>query len=185
MYFKSYQLFLTKNFKFVNSSPIKKFRKCLLIRTHIIQFSLLPCGVHNSLMLRFISDAPIGSPTLPNVTLEFPLNQKVTLICDTNSTDANPKCDTFLWNKTNDDTGQFPKVMFTDTLEFVMQDSSVGNYTCQCRNKYGLSEVSVPVELTVVHLETTGKCTYIGGSRRHQRRPLLWIQILSFSCSFR
>ena len=94
------------------------------------------------------------------MTLEIPFNQKVTLSCDTNSTDANPKCDTVLWNKIDDDTGQFPIVMFTDTIEFVMQDTSVGNYTCQCRNEYGLSEVSMPAELTVIHSEITGKDAY-------------------------
>ena len=111
-------------------------------------------------MLPSISDAPIGSPTLPNVTLEVPFNQKVGLSCDANSTDANPKCDTFVWNKIDDETEQFPIVMFTDTIEIVMQDTSVGNYTCQCRNEYGISEVSMPAELTVIHSETTGKDAY-------------------------
>ena len=94
------------------------------------------------------------------MTLEVPFNQKVTVSCDTNSTDANPNCDTFVWNKIDDDTGQFPILMFTDTIEFVMQDASVGNYTCQCRNEYGLSEVSMPAELTIIHSETIGKGTY-------------------------
>ena len=98
-----------------------------------------------------ISDAPIGYPTLPNETLAFALNERVTLTCDTNSTDANPECGTFIWMKLGDNqTDEFPVIMFTDTLTLAMDDTVVGFYTCQCRNTYGFSDVSAPVELVMV-----------------------------------
>ena len=103
-----------------------------------------------------LSDAPEGKPiALPSKT-ESRQNEKVVFTCNTNNTDANPDCDTFIWDKIGNSSGQFPTILFTNTLEFIMEESSVGNYTCQCTNRYGSSPVSRAVEVVLTTSSSSG-----------------------------
>ena len=82
---------------------------------------------------------------------EYRLNEKVTMVCDSNSTDGSLDCKNSFWNKD----GQVKIVQNDNQLEFLMQRSTAGNYTCRCQNScWDISEISKSIGIILIE---TGK----------------------------
>ena len=98
----------------------------------------------------------ISGPTIDPLTVitskqEYSLNEKVTMVCDSNSTDGNLDCKRSFWSKD----GQIKTIEYDNQLEFPMQRSTAGNYTCRCQNScWNISEISEAIEIIFVK---TGK----------------------------
>ena len=80
---------------------------------------------------------------------EYGLNEKVTMVCDSNSTYGNLTCGRSIWKKD----GQLKIIEYDNKMEFLMQRSAAGNYTCQCLNncekKYEFSDA-----IEIIFIET-------------------------------
>ena len=77
-----------------------------------------------------ISGASIGPSIVILSKQEYGLNEKVTMVCDSNSTYENLTCGRSIWKKD----GQLKIIEYDNKMEFLMQRSAAGNYTCQCLN---------------------------------------------------
>ena len=71
-------------------------------------------------------------------------DEKVVLTCNKPTVVGNPPCDTYTWSKLEGNAGTFTQ---TRTLEFIMEETRAGNYTCMCGNKYGVSDMSNVTEI--------------------------------------
>ena len=115
------------------------------------------------LLLIVLSDAPTGVPSVvPSVTSKY-TREIVVLTCNNPEEDGNPDCDIYAWNRIEGSHG-IP-LSISKTLEFIMNESRAGNYTCTCGNEYGTSGVSNPTEVIILTGMTGSKrtesCRYI------------------------
>ena len=115
------------------------------------------------LLLIVLSDAPTGVPSVvPSVTSKY-TREIVVLTCNNPEEDGNPDCDIYTWNRIEGSHGS--PLSISKTLEFIMNESRAGNYTCTCGNEYGTSGVSYPTEVIILTGMTGSKrtesCRYI------------------------
>ena len=79
------------------------------------------------------------------------------LTCNNPDEDGNPDCDIYTWNRIEGSDGiSLPTYK---TLEFKMDESRAGNYTCTCGNNYNTSAVSNVAEVIILTGITGSKQT--------------------------
>ena len=85
--------------------------------------------------------------------------EKAILTCINPIDNGNPNCDVYTWNRVEGDDG-IP-LTTSKTLEFIMEESRAGNYTCTCGNDFGTSDVSNPAEVIFLTVSAhTEPCRY-------------------------
>ena len=101
-----------------------------------------------------VLDGPIGQPNVEPIISSKPEDEKVVLTCNNPVDDGNPDCDIYTWNRVEGSEGiSLPE---TKILEFKMNNSWAGNYTCTCRNSFGSSITSNAAEVTFLPEPATG-----------------------------
>ena len=95
-------------------------------------------------------DGPSGKPDVDPPSLSKHVDEKVILTCVNPTEDGNPDCDIYTWNKI-EGIYRIPLFSTSKRLEFIMEESWAGNYSCTCANVYGISAVSDVAE--VIFLE--------------------------------
>ena len=91
------------------------------------------------------SDGPTGEPSVVPTTSSKHTGEIVVLLCNNPDDDGNPDCDVYTWDRVEgNDRNHSPT---SKTLEFIMDESRAGNYTCTCGNAFGTSDVSVKAEV--------------------------------------
>ena len=88
----------------------------------------------------YISDGPTGRPYLKPIKSYKQTDEKVVLTCNNPIDDGNPDCDIYTWKRIEGSDGILLPV--SKILEFRMNESWEGNYTCTCGNNYNTSDVS-------------------------------------------
>ena len=91
-------------------------------------------------------DGPSGKPDVDPQSLSKHAGEQVVLTCVNPTEDGNPDCDIYTWNKI-EGIYRIPLFATSKRLEFIMEKSRAGNYTCTCANVYGISAASDVAEV--------------------------------------
>ena len=92
------------------------------------------------------SDGPTGKPDVDPLSLSKHAGEQVVLTCVNPIEDGNPDCDIYTWNKI-EGIYRIPLFATSKRLEFIMEESWAGNYSCTCANIYGISAASNVAEV--------------------------------------
>ena len=93
----------------------------------------------------FLSDGPTGHPNVDPFVISKHAREIVVLTCNNPEEDGNPDCDIYTWNRIEGSDG-IP-LPTSKILEFKMDESRAGNYTCTCGNNYSTSDISNVAEV--------------------------------------
>ena len=86
------------------------------------------------------------------------VDEQVVLTCENPADDGNPPCDDYTWNRKEGNDGiDLPT---SQTFEFLMKESLVGNYTCKCGNDYNTSGVSNGAEVIFLTGPAPASCRF-------------------------
>ena len=87
----------------------------------------------------FFSDGPTGKPNADPLSLSKHADEKALLTCLKPTDDGNPDCHIYIWSKLEENEATLQN---SKTLEFIMEESWAGKYSCTCANIYGISAAS-------------------------------------------
>ena len=86
-----------------------------------------------------------GNPNVVPTNVSVHVEENVVLTCNNPEEDGNPDCDNYTWNRIEGSDGL--SLPTSQILEFKMEESWAGNYTCTCGNDYNTSGLSNVAEV--------------------------------------
>ena len=96
----------------------------------------------------YFLDGPSGHPYLEPIKSFKQMEEKVALTCNNPIDNGNPDNDIYTWNRIEG--GDPIPLPPSNNLEFRMNESWEGNYTCTCGNNYSTSDVSNIAEVILL-----------------------------------